>query len=224
MRKCHHHYQWYDGKLKCARCGHQKWLTHGAKRKIGKACVLTVLVVIGFFGYQHYGSTITNYVQTVKPQDIIINSVTKALEVKQDNLTLTAYKIHDLINKQRKSNGLTLLSWNPQLAQAGLNHSNDMAKRNYFDHDSPYGQTFTMRYSEVGFTCQISLGSFISGGGENIMFMQGYSEGTIAGETVSGWMNSAGHRANILTAYFQSEGIGVAESDDGRVYVTEDFC
>ena len=55
MRKCHHHYQWYNGKLKCARCGHRKWLTHGSKRKIRNASICAVLVVIGFFVYQNIG-------------------------------------------------------------------------------------------------------------------------------------------------------------------------
>lgn len=227
--KCYHHYQWSGGKLRCVRCGHRKWLTHRTKRKIRQVSILAVLLVIGFFGYQQYGNTIVNYIQTQKPQQEVVNSivnVTKNIEAKTLNTTTTAFLIHNMINEQRKANGLTPLSWNSKLAQAALNHSIDMANRDYFEHDDPEGHDFVYRYSQVGFNCQIPNGlNTYSEGGENIMFMQGYyGENTIATQTVTGWMNSAGHRANILTFYFQSEGIGVAESLDGKVYATEDFC
>ena len=133
-------------------------------------------------------------------------------------------KVHELINEERTSRGLNPLSWNGKLAQAALNHSTDMAKRDYFAHDSPDGQDFQWRYSQVGFSCSVRLGNVIYGGGENIMYLDGYyGVDTIATETVDGWMNSPGHRENILTPYFQSEGIGVVESYN-EVYVTQNFC
>ena len=156
----------------------------------------------------------------------ILEPISKALEVKPTNMTAIAFYIHGLINEQRKTNGLSPLSWNPNLAQAALNHSIDMAKRNYFAHDSPEGYDFSYRYSQVGFNCEIPISQYsYSTGGENIMFLEGYyGEETIASQTVSGLMNSAGHRQNILTSYFLSEGIGVAESEDGKIYATQDFC
>jgi len=61
-------------------------------------------------------------------------------------------------------------------------------------------------------------------GGENIMYMEGYyGVDSIAIQTVDGWMKSPGHRANILTPYFQNEGIGVAKSGN-EIYVTQNFC
>ncbi len=50
------------------------------------------------------------------------------------------------------------------------------------------------------------------------------SEDEIVDSVVKGWMNSKGHRANILTPYFKRQGIGFALSDDGKIYVTENFC
>jgi|GEM_PF-2360997 len=135
-----------------------------------------------------------------------------------------ALQIHELINNERTSRGLFALNWNPTIAKTSVNHSNDMANRNYFQHDSPEGHDFTWRYAEVGFTCAISQGSWIYGGGENIMYMEGYyGVETIAQESVDGWMNSQGHRENILTPYFKTEGIGVAKSGS-EVYVTQNFC
>lgn len=135
-----------------------------------------------------------------------------------------ASQIHVLINEERTTRGLSPLTWNPTIAKASVNHSNDMADRGYFQHDSPEGHDFTWRYSQVGFTCAISQGSWIYGGGENIMYMEGYyGVDTIATESVDGWMESSGHRENILTPYFQSEGIGVAKSGS-EIYVTQNFC
>ena len=135
-----------------------------------------------------------------------------------------ASQIHVLINEERTTRGLSPLTWNPTIAKASVNHSNDMADRGYFQHDSPEGHDFAWRYSQVGFTCAISQGSWIYGGGENIMYMEGYyGVDTVATESVDGWMESSGHRENILTQYFKSEGIGVAKSG-GEIYVTQNFC
>ena len=135
-----------------------------------------------------------------------------------------ASKIHVLINDERTSRGLSSLSWNPTITKASINHSNDMAKRGYFEHDSPEGHDFTWRYSQVGFTCSISQGNWIYGGAENIMYADGYyGVDTIALQSVDGWMASQGHRENILTPYFKSEGIGVAKLGS-EIYVTQNFC
>jgi uncharacterized protein YkwD len=257
MKKCFHHYQWHGGKLKCVRCGHRKWLTHGVKRNIRNISIFTVLVIVGFFVYEQYGNhAIQNSIQDIRIGDAqesviktitstvsnsiknpinnsITNTVTNTVTSTIDNLkpkpmdmNTIALDIHNGINEQRKDNGLLPLTWNPILSQAALNHSNDMAKRDYFEHNDPEGHDFTYRYSQVGFNCQIPVSDYeYSGGGENIMYLEGYyGEENIASQTVTGWMNSSGHRHNILTSYFQSEGIGVAESDDGKIYATEDFC
>ncbi|MCH7560783.1 MAG: CAP domain-containing protein [Thaumarchaeota archaeon] len=134
-------------------------------------------------------------------------------------------KVHKLINNERTSRGLSSLTWNSHIAQASLNHSTDMLTQEYFEHESPEGHDFSWRYSKVGFDCMIpTSGREYSLGGENIMYLDGYyGVDTVATETVNGWMNSPGHRANILTPYFQSEGIGVAISYN-EVYVTQNFC
>jgi uncharacterized protein YkwD len=135
-----------------------------------------------------------------------------------------ASQIHILINEERTSRGLSSLTWNPTITKAAVNHSNDMATRDYFQHDSPEGYDFTWRYSKVGFTCSVSQGNWIYGGAENIMYMEGYyGVDVIAEESVDGWMNSPGHRENILTPYFKSQGIGVAQSGN-EIYATQNFC
>ncbi len=149
-------------------------------------------------------------------------------------------KIHDLINKERRKQGLSLLAWDDALSNIARKHSRDMAKRNYFSHDTPEGHDFSYRYSEAGYSCSIRGQGHISyGGAENIFQNNLYdrvtivngipyydwnSEDTIAESTVRGWMNSRGHRKNILAPYWRTEGIGVAILPDGKVYITQNFC
>ena len=114
-----------------------------------------------------------------------------------------------------------------------------MADRDYISHYSPEGHGFLDRYEDDDFYCGIRIGNTIYQGAENIHQDNLYSSITywneipsydwntqeeIARSTVQGWMNSSGHRENILTSYWESEGIGVAISSDDKVYATQNFC
>ncbi len=148
-------------------------------------------------------------------------------------------EIHVLINKERKKHNLSAMAWNDALSAIARKHSSDMAKRNYFSHFSPEGHDFSYRYKQEGYSCAVPVGERIYLGAENIfqnnlydriVFIDGMahyewnSMAKIADTTVRGWMNSPGHRKNILTPYWRSEGIGVAISPDDKVYITQNFC
>jgi uncharacterized protein YkwD len=149
-------------------------------------------------------------------------------------------RIHELINQQRKSQGLSSLSFDQVLAGIARKHSEDMAKNNYFSHYNLRGLDPTARGSQVGYTCNKNYGSYYTTGiAENIMQNNLYDSVTyyngipvydwnsleeIAQSTVNGWMTSPGHRQNILTSTYDREGIGVAVASDDKVYITEDFC
>jgi uncharacterized protein YkwD len=148
-------------------------------------------------------------------------------------------KIHDLINQERKKKGLANLSWNENLNYIARSYSRDMIERKFFSHNDPDGRSFIERYQAGGFVCKLRNGNETCLGAENIaqdnlyssvVYRNGVtsyswnSEDEIAASVVKRWMQSRGHRENILTAYFKRQGIGVAVSDDGKVYVTENFC
>ena len=152
-----------------------------------------------------------------------------------------AAEIHGLVNQQRVAGGLPALASDTELAAIALGHSQDMADNNYFSHVDPRGMDPTARGEAAGFTCRKEYGSYYTYGiAENIFQNNRYSSVThysdgrneydwnspeeIAQSTVGGWMNSSGHRKNILTAGFDREGIGVAIATDDKVYITEDFC
>lgn len=148
-------------------------------------------------------------------------------------------KIHSLINAERKKRGLSALEWSYSLNRIARRYSQDMAERNFFSHTDPEGKCFMDRYKEEGFTCRLRVGNTTCLGAENIaqdnlyrsiLYRNGIpsydwnTEDEIAASIVKGWMNSKAHRENILTPYFKHQGIGLSISDDGKVYVTQNFC
>jgi uncharacterized protein YkwD len=158
-------------------------------------------------------------------------------------ITTTALEqqVHTLINKERNDLGLASLRFDPELAGIARKHSEDMAAQNFFDHVNLAGQNPTARGIDAGYVCRKNFGSYYTYGiAENLFQNYLYSSATyysnretvydwnspeeIAQTTVAGWMNSSGHRENIVTPTFDREGIGVAIAADDKVYITEDFC
>ncbi len=150
-----------------------------------------------------------------------------------------ARRIHDYVNVERARRGLAVLAWDARLARIALRHSRDMAKRNFFSHDSPEGQDFDARYRQAGYRCAIRVGSVVHAGAENIALGRLYSSmrivngvaeydwnsaEQIARKVVDGWMDSRGHRKNILTPHWRHEGVGVEIHPDNKIYVTQNFC
>lgn len=148
--------------------------------------------------------------------------------------------VHDLINIERQKNSLPALDWNEKIATVARKHSQDMANRNYFSHDSPEGKDLIYRNAQEGFTCAIRIGNTIYGGAENIHQDNLYGSTTstngiitshdwksqeeLANSIVNGWMNSPNHRENILRPIWKTQGIGIAIASNDKVYATEDFC
>ena len=152
-----------------------------------------------------------------------------------------AESIHVLIDRERAAEGLNPLSFDSSLAGIAEGHSTDMAENNYFSHVSPAGLSPTDRGTAAGYNCRKDYASYYTYGIAENIFQNNlytsvtyYRNGTysydwsspeeIAQTTVGGWMNSSGHRKNILDPTFDREGIGVAVSADDKVYITEDFC
>ena len=122
------------------------------------------------------------------------------------NMNNDEKEVFDLINKQRIQNGLSPLKENSELQRVAIIKAQDMVNNNYFSHTSPtYGSPFDMMKS-----FKISYNT----AGENIAGNSSNSDAVIA------WMNSPGHRANILNSSFNQTGIGVVNgSKYGKIYV-----
>ena len=115
-----------------------------------------------------------------------------------------------LVNQERAKVGLAPLKENLQLSNVAKLKSEDMATKNYFSHTSPtYGSPFDMM-KKFGIT--------YSAAGENIAMGQ-----QTPASVMSAWMNSPGHKANILSANFTEIGVGIAKNADGSIYWTQQF-
>ncbi len=150
--------------------------------------------------------------------------------------------IHERINEIRRLHGLDTILWDFELNIIAYAHSQDMAERDFFAHENPDGLSPDNRATEAGFTCEIRVGSTIYTIGENlgkVSIYDGYTynretgeviqydyrtDDEIADAVVSAWMESPGHRENILREFWRAEGIAVVMTRDGLVLVTQNFC
>lgn len=119
-----------------------------------------------------------------------------------------------LINVERSLAGLPALKWNEKLAKVARLHSQNMANYNFFSHKGADGLMVDERADQVG------LGKW-QAIGENIAFMQGYPNP--AAVAVEKWLLSASHRSNLLNPQWSDSAVGVAMTEDGKVYFTQVF-
>lgn len=113
-----------------------------------------------------------------------------------------------LINAQRTSRGLKALRPSTQLRRVARSYSRAMVQQSFFDHVSPAGSTLMSRVRRgTHYLARASRYAL----GENIAF--GTGDLATPDETVRSWMESAGHRANILNRRYRHIGVGVALGD-----------
>ena len=139
------------------------------------------------------------------------------------NLEVVRQAVLCLHNRERASRGLPKLKENPRLRRAAERHSSNMVTASFFDHTSPSGSTMVDRIRRTGYTSRARAWSL----GENIA----WGSGTLAtaAQIHRSWMNSPGHRANILQRSFREIGIGVetglpvriSAAQSGATYTTD---
>ncbi|MET9930937.1 MULTISPECIES: sigma-70 family RNA polymerase sigma factor [unclassified Streptomyces] len=114
-----------------------------------------------------------------------------------------------LVNAERAKEGCGAVTGNSLLARAAQGHSDDMAARDFFDHTNPDGAGPGERVTATGYGWSTY--------GENIAMGQQTAE-----QVMEAWMNSPGHRANILNCSFRELGVGL-HTGDGGPYWTQVF-
>ena len=119
------------------------------------------------------------------------------------------------VNAERIRSRLEPLKISARAAAVARGHSLDMAMRHYLAHSSPdgIGPAERLKGEDISFTMV----------GENIYADDYRDRERLAERAVAGWLNSAEHRATMLSDKFTETGVGVAQSDDGKTYVTQDF-
>lgn len=127
-------------------------------------------------------------------------------------------EIHARTNEIRAKNMLPPLSYDQALGSIALSHSDDMVAQDYLAHEAPDG---------CDVTCRVERASFEAvAWGENIVWIEATvipGAAALAADFMASWMDSGGHRKNILSEGYTQQGIGVAKAD-GQVYVTVNFA
>lgn len=143
----------------------------------------------------------------IKNFDLIYPGDKVQIPTVDSNITAFEQEVIRLVNEIRVQNGLKSLSYNWELGRVARIKSQDMKDNRYFAHNSPvYGTPFQMIRN---------FGISFRSAGENIA--RGY---TTPQAVVNGWMNSSGHRANILNANYTHIGVGYVS---GGNYWTQMF-
>ncbi len=119
-------------------------------------------------------------------------------------------QVVELVNKERAAQGLSPLKFNAELSNVARVKAADLRDKNYFAHNSPtYGSPFDMMKS---------FGIRYTAAGENIA--KGYMNPT---SVMNGWMNSPGHKANIMNGNFTEIGVGYVSGSNGSGYWVQMF-
>ncbi len=119
--------------------------------------------------------------------------------------------LFNMVNIEREKLGLATVRFSPPLSFLARKHSQDMAQREDISHLSTTGETYSDRLVEGGF--------YFTKNGENVAYSQTFIPEFIH----KGFMDSPGHRANVLDPDFDELGVGVVFKEDKGYYVTQDF-
>lgn len=160
-------------------------------------------IINNFFG-KNNGSGNSNY----QPQTP--TTPQEPAETPAQNIGNYQAEVLRLVNEQRANYGLSALSYSTQLEAVAYAHSKDMAQNNYFSHTNLSGQSPFDRMKAAGISYRSAA--------ENIAAGQKTPQ-----EVVNAWMNSAGHRANILNSSVTKMGVGIYSGGSYGIYWTQLF-
>lgn len=124
------------------------------------------------------------------------------------------HKIFDAINKKRAEQNLPPLVWSDEVEKIARLHSQNMASYNFFSHAGLDGTMVSDRADQFGISKWRAIG-------ENIAYNQGFKDPLNC--AVNGWMNSQGHRENLLNDRWKESAVGIAVTEDGTYYFTQVF-
>lgn len=133
-------------------------------------------------------------------------------------------EVIERINDIRSSEGANVLRVDSQANWAAAQHARDMAEKDYLSHKSRDGETVEERYSFCAAgenIAQTWANKYVEKRDGDEIYR---TESELAAALVEDWMNSRGHRKNILDQRYRSTGVAVAIRDDGKVFAVQAFC
>lgn len=135
------------------------------------------------------------------------DSIFKAVQERIEEID----KLIELVNQERQKAGLAPVVYDEQMTYAATQRSSEMCYTGIFSHTRPNGARCFTVFDEYNITYQ--------GAAENIA-----AGHTSAEHVMSDWMNSPGHKSNILKNYYTKIGVGIVENSSGYIYWTQLFA
>lgn len=221
------------------------------KERKSNPTLIAFLIIVGVIGI-FYLNDPTNFVSNISslPEQIsdeidetmrqLGSTVEESREEYQESIQPPSTQeieqfVYEYTNEERRNHGLDELEWDSRLAEIAREHSIDMVENDFYNHTNLKGEDPTDRAKRHGYPLHKELGEgyYSEGIAENIATMAtgyvedlGYVEDdaeSIARALVDAWMDSEGHRENILNPDYDRIGVGVAY--DGITYylTTQNF-
>ncbi|MDX2228255.1 MAG: CAP domain-containing protein [Leptolyngbyaceae cyanobacterium bins.349] len=163
----------------------------------GFSLLLLLSVLMGVVGYRASAAMISGHRATTTPSEKVLQTRTGLTIAQANDWSSVANRVLELTNYHRQQNGLRPLQFHNSLNKAAQAHSNDIGARNVLSHKGSDGSSSRDRARRYGFQ-----GGYTA---ENV------SSRKTPDEVVTGWMNSPGHRNNILNPKYRYMGIGYSK-------------
>jgi uncharacterized protein YkwD len=194
--------------------------------------IVFTLVVLYIIGVSVPEDTTTT--TTIPTTTTMLTTTTTTTVPLDTDIAWLEQKIHELVNAERQVQGLHNLTWNSEVATVARIHSEDMSINDYFAHTNLQGLNDSDRLKTAGiYYWNVSGENLIKISRVERFYMNSlgdivnidYKEWEdFAEECVEGWMNSTGHRANILYPNYNEAGVGAVYNNDTYYYfITQDF-
>lgn len=178
---------------------HGHWAVLSFDKHTKELCGIWYLTTYTLLLYRPYSMSYSGHLQTLPP---ISQAVKKKVEQGM------AMQIFETTNVIRVRHQLPAFQWDDKSAEVALNHSKDMCDNNYFSHTSPTRGELSDRFQQHNIPYQML--------GENIAAKQ-----VTSFAAVEGWLNSPGHRVNLLNRDFTHLGVGVCEDVYTQNFLTK---
>lgn len=184
-------------KLRKLRSPHFRWAIW---LRVALGLMIVAVVCLGVYNIAHISEakSKTNISATNQPDGVVGDSLITVGGAKPN---ITVEGLFNSTNDARKSESLVQLSLNEKLNASAQAKCNDMVAKDYWSHNDPAGQTPWHFFTEAGYYYSVSA--------ENLAY--GFTD---SAAVLNGWMNSPGHRANILNANYREVGFGVCEGSN----------
>jgi uncharacterized protein YkwD len=130
------------------------------------------------------------------------------------DLRLMERRIFEAVNRERRRRNVAELEWHVPLAAEARRHSTRMATAGFYSHTDPVRGDLEPRLKAYGIPWHECA--------ENIFIEQGY-EGDPVPRAVRNWLESRGHRKNMLSPLYTLSGVGAEASEDGILCITQEF-